>query len=494
MTERVTTALSFIWLLLGGVLQVFGFGKWIVSLTAWLAPVFLLHFTRGAQPITGALLVWLSLFIALSVANRDVIPLPGAAFFGVVAVMAVTMALPFLADRLLAPRLSSFLSTIVFPVTWIALEFLAARLNPYGTWGALGYTQHGNLPLMQLASVTGIWGIGFLVTWFASVVNWAWDRQFDWGAIQNGVLLYAAVWSLVMLAGGARLALAPEAATVRIAGIGWPKGIIEPSEFMRVVAPDFTATEREQIREKFRRLQDSFFERSRREVQAGAKIVVWPEGNLMVLKEDEMPFLERARQFAREHGIFLLMRMGTLDTGAPRPVDNKAVLVNPAGEIAYTYTKITAVPGAEARMNIRGHGPIPVADTPYGRVASPICFDLDFPQIIRQVGRSKADIVLVPASDWKAITHLHQQMAEFRAIENGVAMFRITRWGGSGAVDPYGRRLAAMDDFTAHDNVMVAQVPATSGVHTIYARIGDLFAWVCVAGVIVSIAWRIFRA
>ena len=493
----MATVSSYAWLLLGGALQVFGFGKWIVPLAAWLAPVFLLHFTRGAHPIGGVLWVWLALCVVLSVSNRDVIPLPGAAFFGVVVAMAATMALPFLADRLLAQHLPGLLSTLLFPVAWIALEFLGTRLNPYGTWGVLGYTQHGNLPLMQLASVTGIWGIGFLIAWFASVVNWAWDRQFDWGAIQNGILLYAAAWSLVMLAGGVRLAFAPEAPTVRVAGIGWPKGIIEPSEFMWVLAPDFTAAERKQVREKFGRLHDWFFERSRREVQAGAKIVVWPEGNLMVLKEDEGAVLERARRFAREHDIFLLMGMGTLDTGAARPVDNKAVLVNPAGEVAYSYTKITAVPGFEASVNIRGQGPIPVADTSYGRIVSPICFDLDFPQIIRQVGRSGADLMLVPASDYKdlrTVGQLHQRMAEFRAIENGVAIFRITRWGVSGAVDPYGRRLAAMDDFTAQDNVMVAQIPASAGLHTIYARIGDLFAWGCVVGLLASVAWRIFRA
>ncbi|MBI4671445.1 MAG: nitrilase [Chloroflexi bacterium] len=490
----MATTSSYAWLLLGGALQVFGFGKWIIPLSAWLAPLFLLHFTREVQPISGVLLVWFSLFIALSVANHDVIPLPAAAFFAVAAAMALTMALPFLADRLLSPYLPGFLSTLVFPAAWIALEFLAARLNPYGAWGALGYTQYGNLPLMQLASVTGIWGIGFLVTWFAAVVNWAWDRQFDWGTIQSGVLLYAAVWGLVMLAGGVRLAFAPEVSTVRIAGIGWPQGIIEPREFMRVVAPDFTATERKQVREKFDRLHESFFERTRREVLAGAKIVVWPEGNLMVLKEDEAAFLERAQLFARDNGIFLLMGMGVLEPGAPRPVTNKAVLLSPAGEIAYSYTKITAVPGFEASTNVRGEGPIPVTATPYGRIASPICFDLDFPQIIRHVGRSRADLMLVPASDWKAITHLHQLMAEFRAVENGVTMFRITRWGGSGAVDPYGRRLAAMDDFTTHDNVLVAQVPASAGVHTIYARIGDLFAWCCVVGLLASSAWRVFSA
>lgn len=300
----MTSIPAYAWLVLGGALQVLGFGKWIVPLAAWLAPVFLLHFTRETQTLGGVLWVWLALFVALSVSTHDVIPIPGAAYFGVVAAISATMALPFLADRLLAPYLPGFLSTLVFPIAWVALEFLASRLNPLGTWGGLGYTQHGNLPLIQLASVAGIWGIGFLIAWFASVVNWAWDRQFDWDSIQSGILLYAAVWSLVMLTGGARLAFSPEAPAVRIAGIGWPRRIIEASEFLRVLVPDFTATERQQVRGKFVRVQDSFFERSRREVQAGARIVVWPEGNLMVLKEDEVAFLERARRFTREHDIF----------------------------------------------------------------------------------------------------------------------------------------------------------------------------------------------
>jgi apolipoprotein N-acyltransferase len=306
--------------------------------------------------------------------------------------------------------------------------------------------------------------------------------------------LYIAVWGAVMLAGGARLAFASAAPTVRVAGIGWPQGIIEPAEFLRAVAPDLRDTEREAIRKAFYRIQDSFFERSRREAQAGARIVAWPEANLMVFKEDEAAFLEHARGFARENGIFLLMGMGTLEPGAARPVENKAVLLTPAGETAYSYVKITAVPGFEASVNVRGTGPIPVADTPMGRIASPICFDLDFPHIVRQAGRSRADLMLVPASDYqdlRAVGRLHQRMAEFRAVENGAALFRITRWGVSGAVDPYGRRLATMDDLTARDNVMVAQVPVSAGVQTVYARAGDLFAWLCVAGMFAGIGWGV---
>ena len=72
-------------------------------------------------------------------------------------------------------------------------------------------------------------------------------------------------------------------------------------------------------------------------------------------------------------------------------------------------------------------------------------------------------------------------------------MFRIAGEGWASAVDPYGHSLAAMDDLAAQDNVMVSQVPASAGVPTIYARIGDLFAWLCVAGLLICIGMVIYR-
>src|SRR3990170_4219775 len=66
-----------------------------------------------------------------------------------------------------------------------------------------------------------------------------------------------------------------------------------------------------------------------------------------------------------------------------------------------------------------------------------------------------------------------------------------TMWRLSSAVDPLGRTLATMDDSLAAQKAMVAQLP-TAGVSTIYSRIGDLFAWLCVAGLLGTIAWGIF--
>jgi len=469
------------WLLLGALIQLLGFGRWMTPIAAWLAPVFVLHFTHTVPPLAGFLWVWLALAAALGVSLRGIVPIPGLAYLALPALWGLSGALPFLVDRLSAPLVPGFWSTLVFPVAWTAVEFLGARMNPYGTWGASGYTQHGVLPLMQLASVTGVWGIGFLIAWFASQVNWAWDQNFARGAVGSSVLVFVVTAGAVFLLGGLRIALAPGRKTARVAGIGWPKGIVEPADFLRAVQPDLTTAEREILAPAFLRVQDSFLERSEREARAGAKLVVWPEANLMVFQEDEAEFLERARALARRHRIYLVMGMATLRPGERKTFRNHAVLITPAGETAYDYTKSTAVPGFEKKYSLPGTAPIAFADTEYGRLASPICYDLDFDTIVRQTGRAKVDLMLAPASDWADIMPLHQQMAEFRAVENGAALFRITRWGGSGAVDPYGRQLAWMDDFAAQDNVMVAQVPIEAGVRTTYARVGNAFGWICVA-------------
>ncbi len=52
--------------------------------------------------------------------------------------------------------------------------YLNALLDPFsGTQGNPAYTQYSNLPLLQLLSVTGLWGIVFVMSWLASLVNWA---------------------------------------------------------------------------------------------------------------------------------------------------------------------------------------------------------------------------------------------------------------------------------------------------------------------------------
>ena len=488
----MTDIFTFVWLVIGGFLRFFDFGRWTIPLAAWLAPVFLIHFARLNDPLMGAAVIWLVMMLAGYFALRGVIPLPGVAYPIFIGLLAVLWTLPYLADRLLFDRLPGLASTLVFPLAWVVYEFIMAKASPFGTWGTVAYTQYGNRPLMQLASVTGLAGISFLTSWFGPTVNFAWDRQFQGTSAASALILYGVILGLVLLAGGARLAFSRYSKTVRVAAIGWPEGLVEMDTVMRVFTPKpLEDAEVPALRDAYLLLQDYFLAESRREARAGAKIVLWPEINLMVLRSDEEAFMELARQLAREEDVYLLMGIGVHRPDDARALENKAVLIDPAGEIAFSYVKTHPVPGIEAMVSARGDGRPPTQDTEYGRLATVVCYDMDFPPLLRHVGRARADILLVPASDGKAITQLHHVQAVFRAVENGVCMLRAARWGLSSAVDPLGRTLATMDDSLAAQKAMVAQLP-TAGVSTIYSRIGDLFAWLCVAGLLGTIAWGIF--
>src|SRR5579859_4363933 len=216
---RSTDRLSYLWLALGAALLLFTTGQWVIPLAAWLAPLFLLRFVRTQPLLFGLLLVWLVKSAGAAVAQQGIILISGVGYYVIIVFVTLVTVLPYLADRLLAPRLHGFVATLVFPVTFTGFEYLSS-FSPQGTLNSIANTQYGDLPLLQVVSVTGIWGITFLITWFAAVVNWAWDRRFAWPQVRGGGLLYAGVLAVVFLGGGARLAFFPPDATlVRIAGL-----------------------------------------------------------------------------------------------------------------------------------------------------------------------------------------------------------------------------------------------------------------------------------
>jgi apolipoprotein N-acyltransferase len=160
---------------------------------------------------------------------------------------------------------------------------------------------------------------------------------------------------------------------------------------------------------------------------------------------------------------------------------NKAIVVAPAATGTLEYLKSHPVPGDPETGGPRR---IQYQDTPMGRIATAICFDLDFPGFLRQAGGARADLLLVPAKDWREIADLHAQMATCRAIENGTSLVRATGDGVSIVTDPLGRTLGSSNTFAGASPGfpgIMTEVP-TRSVPTLYARIGDLFAWLCLAG------------
>lgn len=461
-----STSRTYLWLLIGTLLMVVANGRWIVPIAAWLAPVFLLRFMRTRKPLPGLLGTLVALIVAYVTAWRGLIPLPGVFYYAVASGLALILWLAYLADRLLAPRVRGFAATLVFPATVTSLEYLCTMTSPYASWGSIAYTQYGNLPLVQLASVTGIWGITFLVTWFASVINWIWDNEFEWVRVRRGVGLFVGVLGVILLFGELRLILTtPRDETVRVATLtgaphtqGLPNG----------------------------ELLDNYVQRIRELAHAGAEIVVLDEAGVCATHESESLCVARVCELASQQRIHLLVGLGVMNvTHARGRAWNKAVWIDPSGKVASEYAKSLLLPGESF---IPGDGRLRVHDTPHGRVTAAICMDLDRPSLIRQAGRERADILLVPSSDWREIDPIHTHMASFRAIENGVSLVRATNDGLSAAFDYHGRVLEMVDYFTSEASPMICEVP-TRGVRTAYSLIGDALAWLCVAGLGTFAIW-----
>lgn len=479
---------SWIWLATAAALLLFANGVDTIPIAAWLAPVFLLRFVRSQNLRVGVPVAYILLMAEFAFQFRGMVPLPGIAYYVFLIAWALPLVAPYLIDRLLAHRLDGLASSLVFPTAWVVSEYVLSK-GPYGTWGSAAYSQYGNLPLEQLVSVTGLWGITFLIGWFAAVCNWLWEEGLDSGRTRRGVLLCIGTIATVMLLGGARMALFPPSSeTVRVASLSARKSGPELSDAVsrRMFEDKATNEDMVVIRRWAAARDDDLLARAEREMQAGARIVFWGEANAIVMKDDEAAFVTRGAQLAAKYRAYLGMAIGVWDRGHSRPFENKLVLIQPNGLVAWEYNKARPVPGPEAAMQVRGDGKLRVLDTPYGRVSSIICFDGDFPQLLAQAGALRIDMVIDPSNDWRAIDPWHTQMASFRAIEQGFNLIRQTSQGLSAAFDYQGRRLAAMDYYQARDEDMVSQVP-TKGVRTIYSRLGDWFAWACLAELVLLI-------
>ena len=485
---RPVDRLSWLWLAIGAALLPFTSWQTVLPIAAWLAPVFIIRFARTQRVAVAVPVVVLVSCAAMAVTFRNgVLPAPPSILIPIVAGYGLAGSLGFIADRLLAPRLGGLGRTLIFPLAVTTVDFLQARFNPIlGSFGSPAYSQAGNLPLLQVVSLTGLWGLTFLISWLAPVANAVWEHGGDWRAVRGSAGAFAATLLAVLLFGSGRLAFFPPASpAVRVAGLGAGR------ERYRAVTPDpfrltpGTAAERAAVGAQFAPPLDALFAHTQQAARAGARIVVWSEDAALVLQEDVPAVIERAGTVARQENIYLQIGLLVFRDTDHFPFDeNRAVLVDPTGAVLWDYQKTFPTPGPETFRMQRGGGLLPTAQTPFGRLATAICFDMDIPTLLRQVGQADADVLLAGYLEWEQVRFTHAGMATFRAIENGASLVRPTGEGISTAVDYQGRVLASVDYLASEDPMLVTMLAAvpTKGAGTIYARIGDAFAYLSVAG------------
>jgi apolipoprotein N-acyltransferase len=465
-------------LVLGSIFFLFSNGQWSFAIAAWLYPVFLLFVARDPQFKFAYLLPLLTGLICQLAFWKFTFSRPDHILFYLPFLLGLSYGLMLLLDRWIYPKIKGFVSTLFFPLLYTSFDFLLNLFNPYGTTGLLGYSQIDFLVFAQLASLTGMWGLTFMITWFGSVANWTIANWHNTKQLKQKLSIYALIFVVIILYGGIRLNLPLEKGTVRIASFHSFDKDRDGKEFWKLLAQKDLNTVRKISQKHINLLLES----TRREAKAGAKIILWAESSHNILKQDEDSMVRIFKNLANELNIYLVTNPYSATTDGTKP-ENKILLFDPNGDLVLKHYKYG---GAFIEGSVEGNKKLQTINSSYGNLAALICWDADFPSIVKQVGQQNADIMLIPASDWQEIDPLHTTVAIFRGIENGCSLVRQVRNGLSVMTDPKGKIIARSDHFEASNWVNVGQVPNRK-LWTLYPIIGDLFGWLAIIGLLLII-------
>lgn len=465
-----------VWLAIAAIAGLFIGGKWNVPAAAWIAPVLLMRFFRTAEkPGRDFLLAWVVVAIAAAIswhgatAMHTIHPIAEPLFFLLTTPLSL---IPYVIDRTYHRRFPhSAWVTLVFPTAYTAVDFFSASGSPFGTFGAGAYSQRDFLAVMQLAALAGLWGIAFLMGWFASAVNYIWERGFH---LDRFGIAFACSLTLILALGFARSQHeSAEGRSVVIAGFSLPNGTL--SDVLHQLRSDDLPASRRTVDQLHARL----LSRIHTYAQAGADIVVLQEGAGIGFSDQVEKLVRDASELAKTNAVYIVLP--TFDS-EKSPPENVVHIIDPNGAIVLTHVKFG---GNQFEGTRKGDGALQTVDTPYGRLSAVICWDADFPSVIAQAGAHDVDLLFVPANDWMEVKDIHAGMATFRAIENGMSLFRQTGQGISLATDAHGRILNRVDSFDAAGGAFVSDqtvtVPIASTV-TLYPSIREAFGYTTLVG------------
>lgn len=468
---------QYIYLAIATILGLFIGGKWNIPLAAWIAPILIIRFFRDSDKAgRNFLLLWLLSAISTGISWQGATfmsklhPLAEVGFFLLLTPLGL---LPYVIDRMYFRRFgSSAWLTLVYPIAFTAMDFFTSSGSPFGTFGAMAYSQRDFPLTMQIVSVTGLWGLTFVIGWTAALVNhfWEWKpTRLSWTFAGLLVLI------LGLSFGRTLLPLQPKY-TAQIAGFSLPAGKL--SEVLDPISDGDEAA--------FRLLVDELHADELTQIiklaDQGADIVTLQEGAGLGMTDQVEKLMDNASAIAKEKGIYIVLP--TFDLGKS-PAKNIVRIIDSNGEVVLTHVKYG---GNDFEGSLKGSGVLQTVDTPYGKLSAIICWDADFTNAVKQAGEQNVDLLFIPSNDWIEVKDIHAGMATFRAVENGTSIFRQTGEGVSVVVDAYGRMIHRKDTFEESDDgfrgIQIVQTPIGS-VDTLYPFVGDTVGGVMLPGLLI---------
>jgi apolipoprotein N-acyltransferase len=451
---------------------------------------FLLGLTTGLVYFVGTI-YWTSTVVA----TFGQLPLPVAilAMLLLAAYLALYPAFTALITAHLLARIGAP-ALFIAPAAWVATEFLRGYVFGGFPWVPLGNSQVAVLPVAQLASVTGVYGLSALVVFVNAGIAYAMLTA----GRRRGTAI-AAVAAVLLAIGGwgtwrvRDASLTREGTPIRV---GLVQGNIEQTLKWR---PDHART-----------IFTTYIAMTRDVVRRGAQYVIWPESSTPFTFESHPDGERQMRALAREVNVPILFGSDQGIAGT-QPGDelhyNAAFQLGSDGSTLAVYRKIHLVPFGEfvpladvltffppLVQTLAGFAPFTPGDSmimlPVGshQASTAICYEVVYPSLVRDAVMKGSELLTTITNDaWyghSSAPFQHFELAAMRAIEHGRYLARAANTGISGVVDPYGRVVARSAIFEQVG--LVQEVRFLTG-RTIYTTIGDVVAYLAMAIVALSL-------
>ena len=467
------------------------------SLKEWSRQAFLLGW------LTGTLSFLISLFWITTVTSAGWVALSMVVgiYHGLWALFAGVMLRPIgetqEKSKVWLGSLRNLIVALLAAAAWVGVEWLRGTLFTGFGWNQLGISLRSNIPLIQIASITGVPGLTFLCVLGASIAAITLERlrrEVSSGKPRPHLDFFAVVFLIVLVFSHGVKQLGKssgDTALLRIAGV---QG--------NIPVYDYWDPKREgKIMEEYVRL-------SRLALSGDPDLLVWPEAATpRPLLLDEVIFDQVKDLASKSRADFLIGSVHYEQN--PRGDYNSAILLTGHASAAQVYNKVHLVPFGEYvpfRHSFPvlawiegnrvpydfdpGKGPslLELSVKPV-KLGPLVCFEDTLGDLTRRSAALGAQLLMVLTNDgWfehSIATRQHLANAQLRTVENGLPMVRVADTGISCVIDRFGRikqTLHAPDDNTFIQGILQAEV--TVPLHplpTFYTRHGDLFAKSCLA-------------
>ncbi len=380
------------------------------------------------------------------------------------------------------------ISPFIFaPFAWVGVEYARATILTGFPWDLVGYSQMGRLILVQVADITGVYGISFLVV-MVNVALWVvLDSVIDRKRIAWRVPAVTAAFLVLTLVYG-HLALKHFSLSYR-SDRDYPIGILQGNITQDVKWAKAARPYTFLIYQKLGQIA----------LKQGARFLVWPETSVPVLFGGTDSDWKKPGMISEKLGVPMLVGAPAVErAGGSTHFYNSAFLLD-GNTIRSRYDKIHLVPfgeympltwllplgpGIAAREADYSAGDsmkvMQINGSPQFSVL--ICYEAIFPELSRLAINNGASMLINMTNDgWfgrSAAPYQHLAMARMRSIENRVWLMRAANTGISAAIDPAGRVVDSMG--LGKEGAMVVGTPIHTQGRSFYTRYGDVFAWGCI--------------